>query len=89
MVTTFLWANTSLEMTEEIADVQYGLTLGSSEYLLSKWLACDEHDEALASKLAEPELYKLINARLGLEIEAASISSRVSLDGAGVRWQLL
>ncbi len=34
MVATFLWANTSLEMTEEIADVQYGLTLGSGEYLL-------------------------------------------------------
>jgi len=43
---------------------------GSSEDLISKWLASDAHDAALEAKLAQPELYKLVNARLGMEIGA-------------------
>lgn len=41
---------------------------GSSKVLLCEWLASDRYDEALESKLAQPELFKLINTRLGFEI---------------------
>ena len=43
---------------------------GSSEDLISKWLSSEVHDAALEAKLAQPELYKLVNARLGLQIDA-------------------
>lgn len=52
--------------------VKLVLGSGSSEHILSGWLASDQHDEALESKLAQPELFKLINARLGLEIESGT-----------------
>ena len=41
----------------------------SSEDLITDWLVSADKDEALASKLAEPELFRLIHARLGFEIE--------------------
>lgn len=50
--------------------VKLVLGSGSSEDLISTWLASESHDAALESKLAQPELYKLVNARLGLEIDA-------------------
>lgn len=43
---------------------------GSSETLISKWLALDEHDDALVEKGAQAELYKLVRARLGLPLAA-------------------
>ncbi|MBO6574436.1 MAG: PglZ domain-containing protein [Rhodothermales bacterium] len=42
---------------------------GSSESLICKWLATDDYDANLESKVAQPELYRLIHARLGLPIE--------------------
>lgn len=41
----------------------------SSEELITDWIVAEDKDEALASKLAQPELFRLINARLGFEIE--------------------
>ncbi len=41
----------------------------SSEDLITDWIVSEDKDEALSSKLAEPELYRLIHARLGLETE--------------------
>ncbi len=41
---------------------------GSSEYLLTEWLASAKYDDELASRLAGSELHKLIQSRLGLEI---------------------
>ena len=41
----------------------------SSEDLITDWIVSEDKDEALASKLAEPELFRLVNARLALEIE--------------------
>ena len=52
---------------------------GSSEELLTKWLGSDEHDVALETKGAQPELYKLINARVGLEIEPEASLSKARL----------
>jgi len=43
---------------------------GSSEALLTKWLAESQHDNAIAAKQATDELYKLVHARLGLELGA-------------------
>jgi hypothetical protein len=56
--------------------VKLVLGSGSSEFLLSKWLAKDEHDRELALKLAEPELFRLVNARLGFEIEEGTSLTR-------------
>ncbi|MCG8006850.1 MAG: PglZ domain-containing protein [Candidatus Thiodiazotropha lotti] len=42
----------------------------SSEDLLIDWIVSEDKDEELVSKLAQPELFRLIHARLGLEIEA-------------------
>jgi PglZ domain len=52
--------------------LQLVLGSGPSERILSKWLANDQYDEALESKLAQPELFKLVNARLGFEIESGT-----------------
>jgi PglZ domain len=41
----------------------------SSEELITDWVVSGDKDKALASKLAEPEFFRLIHARLGLEIE--------------------
>jgi hypothetical protein len=41
----------------------------SSEDLITDWIVSEHKDEALAVKLAGPELFRLIHARLGLEIE--------------------
>ena len=41
----------------------------SSEDLITDWIVSEDKDDALASKLAEPELFRLIHARLGLDIE--------------------
>jgi len=40
----------------------------SSEELITDWIVSEDKDEELASKLAEPELFRLVDARLGLEI---------------------
>ncbi len=40
----------------------------SSEDLITDWIVSEDKDEALVSKLAEPELFRLIHARLGLEV---------------------
>lgn len=47
------------------------LVLGSagSESLLAKWLASDQHDAQVEAKLAQPELYRLIHARIGLALD--------------------
>jgi len=45
------------------------LTGSSSEALITDWIVSVDKDEMLASKVAEPELFRLIHARLGLEIE--------------------
>jgi len=47
------------------------LVLGSagSESLLAKWLASDQHDAQVEAKLAQPELYRLIHARVGLALD--------------------
>ncbi|MES9819572.1 MAG: PglZ domain-containing protein [Candidatus Thiodiazotropha sp.] len=42
----------------------------SSEELLIDWIISEDKDEELESKLAEPELFRLIHARLGLYIDA-------------------
>jgi len=44
----------------------------SSEELITDWIVSEDKDEALAAKLAEPELFRLIHARLGLEIETST-----------------
>jgi hypothetical protein len=41
----------------------------SSEGLITDWIVSEDKDETLASKLAEPELFRLIHARLGIEID--------------------
>ena len=41
----------------------------SSEDIITDWIISEDKDEALVSKLAVPELFRLIQARLGLEIE--------------------
>jgi hypothetical protein len=41
----------------------------SSEELITDWIVSQDKDEALASKFAEPELFRLVHARLGFEIE--------------------
>jgi len=41
----------------------------TSEDLITDWIVSEDKDEKLASKLAEPELFRLIHARLGLEID--------------------
>ncbi len=43
---------------------------GSSESLVSKWLASDENDAGLEDKNAQGELYKLVGSRLGLDVDA-------------------
>jgi len=48
------------------------LTGSSSEELITDWIASGEKDEAIASKLAEPELFRLIHARLGFEIDGGT-----------------
>jgi hypothetical protein len=40
----------------------------SSEDLITDWIVSDGKDEELVLKLAEPELFRLLKARLGLEI---------------------
>ena len=40
----------------------------SGEDLITDWIVSEDKDEALVSKLAEPELFRLVNARLGLDI---------------------
>jgi hypothetical protein len=52
--------------------VKLVLNGSSSEDLITDWIVSEDKDEALASKLAEPELFRLIHARLGLEIEEGS-----------------
>ncbi|WPL19903.1 PglZ domain protein [Thiorhodovibrio winogradskyi] len=42
----------------------------TSEALIVDWIVCEDKDAALAAKLAEPELFRLIQARLGLQITA-------------------
>jgi len=41
----------------------------TSEDLITDWLVSTDKDGALVAKLAEPELFRLIHARLGLEID--------------------
>ena len=41
----------------------------TSEELITNWIVSEDEDEQLASKLAEPELFRLIHSRLGLEVE--------------------
>ena len=48
--------------------VKLVLNGSSSEDLITDWIVSEDKDEVLASKLAEPELFRLIHARLGLEI---------------------
>ena len=48
--------------------VQVVLGGGSSEELITRWVGSDQYDRELEAKGAEPELYKLVNARLGLQI---------------------
>lgn len=48
----------------------------SGEELITDWIASEDKDEALASKLAEPELFRLIQARLGLEIEEGTVLAK-------------
>ena len=53
------------------------LVLGNaaSESLITKWLASDQYDGEIEAKLAQPELFRLIHARLGLELdEGASLA---------------
>jgi len=52
--------------------VKLVLGSGSSETLLTRWLASDEHDVELESKRAAPELRRMIQSRLGLAIKADS-----------------
>ena len=59
--------------------VKLVLGSGSSENLLTKWLGSDEDDAALEAKLAQPELYKLVNARVGLEIEPETSLAKARL----------
>lgn len=41
----------------------------TSEELITNWIVSSDKDEEITSKLAEPELYRLIYSRLGIEIE--------------------
>ena len=41
----------------------------SSEVLLTRWLADDRQDNAIAEKDATVELFKLVGARLGFELD--------------------
>ena len=52
--------------------VKLVLTGSSSEDLIANWVVSEDKDEALTSKTAEPELFRLVYARLGLEIEEGS-----------------
>ncbi|WP_160115935.1 PglZ domain-containing protein [Candidatus Halocynthiibacter alkanivorans] len=52
--------------------VKLVLSGSSSEDLITDWIVSEDKDDALASKLAEPELFRLIHARLGLEIEGGT-----------------
>ena len=52
--------------------VKLVLTGSTSENLITDWIVSEEKDGALASKLAEPELFRLIHARLGFSIEAGT-----------------
>ena len=45
---------------------------GSSEELISRWLASEEHDSDLEAKSAVGELFKLVQARLGLVLESGT-----------------
>jgi len=45
---------------------------GPSETLIARWLATEAFDEALSDKQASPELYRLLQARLGLTLDPAT-----------------
>jgi len=49
--------------------VKLVLNGSSSVDLITDWIVSEDKDEALTSKLAEPELFRLIHAHLGFEIE--------------------
>jgi len=45
------------------------LSGSTSEALIVDWIIAEDKDPMLAAKLAEPELFRLIQARLGLQLE--------------------
>ena len=49
--------------------VKLVLNGSSSEELITDWIVSEGKDDELTSKLAEPELFRLVGARLALEIE--------------------